>query len=146
MPAKLLQSCLTLLQPPGLWPDRVLCPQNSLGKNNGVGSHSLLQGIFPIQGSNPGVLYWWADSLPSEPSGKHPAFRVGPKSKLRPGEGGVRWWDGWMASLTQWTWIWANSRRQRRIGRPGMLQSMGLQTAGHALATEQQLNRWAVLF
>ena len=27
------------------------------------------------------------------------------------GEGGDRGWDGWMASLTQWTWVWANSGR-----------------------------------
>ena len=40
-----------------------------------------------------------------------------------------RGWDGWMASLTQWTWVWANSRRQR-IGKPGMLQSMGSQRVG----------------
>ena len=40
-------------------------------------------------------------------------------------EGGVRAWDGWMASPTQWTWTWANSRRQRRTGKPGVLQSMG---------------------
>ena len=33
--------------------------------------------------------------------------------------------DGWMASLTQWTWVWAGSRRQWRTGKPGMLQSMG---------------------
>jgi len=32
-----------------------LCPWNSPGKNTGVGSHSLLQGIFPTQGSNPGL-------------------------------------------------------------------------------------------
>ena len=32
--------------------------------------------------------------------------------------------SGWMASLTQWTWVWANSRRQWRTGKPGMLQSM----------------------
>ena len=34
--------------------------------------------------------------------------------------------DGWMASLTQWTWFWANSRRWWRTGKPGMLQSMGV--------------------
>ena len=39
-----------------------------------------------------------------------------------------RGWDGWMASLTPWTWVWANSRRQWRTGKPGMLQSMGLQS------------------
>ena len=43
------QSCLTL-QFYGLWPARLLCPWNSPGKNTGVGSHSLLQGIFPTQG------------------------------------------------------------------------------------------------
>ena len=44
------------LQPHGLWPTRLLCPRNSPGKNTGVGSHSLLQGTFPTQGSNPGLL------------------------------------------------------------------------------------------
>ena len=34
-----------------------LCPWNSLGKNTGVGCHSLLQGIFPTQGSNLGLLH-----------------------------------------------------------------------------------------
>ena len=41
------------------------------------------------------------------------------------GEAGDRGWDGWMASLTQWTWVWASSGRQWRTGKPGMLQLMG---------------------
>ena len=52
-----------------------------------------------------------------------------------------RGWDVWMASPTQWTWVWANSRRQRRTGKVGMLQSMRLQRVRHErhnLATEQQ--------
>ena len=36
--------------------------------------------------------------------------------------------NGWTASLTQWTWVWASSRRWWRTGKPGMLQSMGLQS------------------
>ena len=47
------------LQPCRMQPTRVLCPWDSPGKNNGVGFHSnhfLLQGIFPTQGSNPGLL------------------------------------------------------------------------------------------
>ena len=40
------------------------------------------------------------------------------------GEEGVRGWDGWMASLMQWTWTWANFRRWWGTGRPGVLQSM----------------------
>ena len=40
------------LRPHGLWPGRLLCPWNSLGKNNRVGSDSLLQSIFLTQGLN----------------------------------------------------------------------------------------------
>ena len=47
------------------------------------------------------------------------------------GEGDDRRWDGWMASPTQWTWVWANSRRWWRTGKPGVLQSIGLQRVGH---------------
>ena len=54
------------------------------------------------------------------------------------GEGDDRGWDGWMASPTQCTWVWASSRRWWSTGKPGMLQSMGLQRVGHAWATEQQ--------
>ena len=41
------------------------------------------------------------------------------------GEGDDRGWYGWMASLTQWTWVWVFSRSWLRTGRPGVLQSMG---------------------
>ena len=54
------------------------------------------------------------------------------------GEGDDRVRDGWMASPSQWTWVWANSRRQWRTGKPGVLQSMGSQRAGHDWMTEQQ--------
>ena len=54
-------------------------------------------------------------------------------------EGDNRGWDGWMASLTQWTWVWARSGSQWWTGRPGMLQSMGPQRVGHDWMTE--LNR-----
>ena len=40
----------------GLQPARLLCPLDSPGKNSGVGCHYLFQGIFPTQGSNPGLL------------------------------------------------------------------------------------------
>ena len=56
------------------------------------------------------------------------------------GEGGDRGWDVWKASPTQWTWVWANSRRWWRPGKPGMLQSMGSQRVRHNLATEKQHN------
>ena len=54
------------------------------------------------------------------------------------GEGGDRGWDGWMASPTQWTLVWASSRRKWTTGKPGVLQSMGSQRVGQDWATEQQ--------
>ena len=51
-------------------------------------------------------------------------------------EKGPRGWDGWMASLTQWTWVWVNSGSWWWTGRPGELQSMGLQRVGHNWVTE----------
>ena len=54
------------------------------------------------------------------------------------GEGDDRGWDGWMASLTQWMWVWVNVRREWRTGKPGVLQSMGLQKVRHDWVTEQQ--------
>ena len=58
------KSCLTLLQPHGLQPTRLLHPWDFPGKNTGVGCHFLLQVIFKAQESNPGLLYWQEDSLP----------------------------------------------------------------------------------
>ena len=60
--------------------------------------------------------------------------------RLRAGrEGDNRGWDGWMASLTQWTWVWVNSGSWWWTGRPGVLQSMGWQRAGHDWETELYL-------
>ena len=64
-----------------------------------------------------GHLMWRADSL--EKTLIWESLKAG-------GEGDDRGWDGWMASLTQWTWVWPNSGRKWRTGKPGMLQSMGL--------------------
>jgi len=43
------------------------------------------------------------------------------------GEGDDRGWDGCMASLTRWTWVWVNSGSSWRTGRPGVLRFMGSQ-------------------
>ena len=56
------------------------------------------------------------------------------------GEGDNRGWDIWMTSLIQWISVCANSRRQWRTGKPGMLQSKGSQIARQNLATDQQQN------
>ena len=52
------------------------------------------------------------------------------------GEGDDRGWDGWMASLTQWTWVWLDSGSWWWTGRPGWLWFMMLQRVGHDWVTE----------
>ena len=51
----------------------------------------------------------------------------------RRGQQRIRWLDG----ITQWTWVWANSRRWWRTGKPGVLQSMESQKVRHDWSTEQ---------
>ena len=51
--------------------------------------------------------------------------------RLRAGEGDSREWDGWMASPTQWTWVWVTPG----VGDGQVLQTMGSQRVGHNLAT-----------
>ena len=68
-----------------------------------------------------GHLMWRADSL---------------EKTLMLGKIEDRGWNGWMVSLTQWTWVWANSRRWWRTGKPGVLQSTGSQRVGHNWVTE----------
>ena len=46
-------------------------------------------------------------------------------------EGGDRGWEGLMALLSRWTWVWANSGRWWRTGKPGVLLSTGLQRVRH---------------
>ena len=55
-------------------------------------------------------------------------------------EGNDRGWDGWMASLSEWTWVWESSGKWWRTGKPGVVQSMGSQRVWHDWATEQQQN------
>ena len=55
------------------------------------------------------------------------------------GEGNDRGWDGWMASPTQWTWVWASSGIWWWLGKAGVLQSVGLQRVKHNWATELNL-------
>ena len=66
------------------------------------------------------------------PPGKRPWCCEILKAK---GEEGGRSWDGWMVSLTQWTWVCANSGRWWRPGKPGVLQFMGSQS-------QTQLSGW----
>ena len=65
-------------------------------------------------------------------------------------EKGMTGWDGWMASPTQWTWVWVNSGSWWWT-RSAVMQSMGLQRVGHDWATELnwcilKLSRVSILF
>ena len=79
---------------------------------------------------NSNTLATWWEELPHL---KRPWFWERLKAG---GKGDNRGWDGWMASLTQWTWIWVNSGSWWWTGRPGVLQSMGSQRVGQDWATE----------
>ena len=74
-----------------------------------------------------GHLMWRTDSLEK-------TLMLG---KIEDREGDDRGWDGWMASPTRWTWVWANPGRWWRTGKLGVLQSMVSQRVGHDWATEQ---------
>ena len=153
MQAKSLQSCPTLC-------DSMDC--NAPGKNTGGGCHALLQGILPTQGWNipwtscigrwglyhqhhllsPTLCLLRANFFSHVDVGT--LWAVALTHWKRPwcwgrlkggGEGGNRKWDGWMASPTLWTWVWA-SFRSWWTRKPGVLQSMGSQRVRHNWATE----------
>ena len=69
------------------------------------------------------ALYHWQG--PNQKTG----FRV---SNPRDNRG----WDGWMASLTRWTWVWVNFGIWWWTGRPGVVRFMGSQRVGHHWTTE----------
>ena len=68
------------------------------------------------------------------------------------GEGDDREWDGWMASLTRWKWVWVSYGSSWWTGKPGVLQSMGSQRVGRDWAAElncchkhpSEASRWAL--
>ena len=88
--------------------------------------HSLKGLMLKLKLQYFGHLMWRADSLEK--------IRMLGKIEGR-GEGDDRGWDGWMALLSQWTWVWVDSRSWRWTGRPGVLR-LGLQRVGHNWVTE----------
>ena len=129
----------------GLW--RKLSTEELMLLNCGVGEDSWeslgLQGDPVLKEISPGCslegirvklelqyfghLMWSVDSL--EKTLKLGGMWAG-------GEGDDRGWDGWMASLTRWTWIWVNSESWWWTGRPGVLRFMGSQRVRQDWATE----------
>ena len=61
-------------------------------------------------------------------------------------EGGNREWHGWIASLTQRTWVWADTGRWCWTKKTGVLQFMGSQRVGHNLVTEQWQHIESILY
>ena len=61
------------------------------------------------------------------------------------GEGDNRGWDGWMASPTQWTWVWVDSGSWWWTGRPGVLRFMGSQRVGHDWTTDLNWTEWHII-
>ena len=60
------------------------------------------------------------------------------------GEGDDRGWDGWMASPTQWTWVWVNSGSWWWAGEPGVLQSMGCRVGHDWVNNNKDEHTWAL--
>ena len=81
------------------------------------------------------ALILWPTDAKSWLTGKDPDAGKDWRKKRK---GGSRGLGGYVASLTQLTWIWANSGRWWRAGEPGVLQSLGSQGIRHNLVTEQQ--------
>ena len=82
--------------------------------------------------------------IPWPPDSK--GWLIGKDHRLKAvGEGDKRGWDGWMASLTQWTWVWVNSGSWWWTGRPGMLQSIVSQRVGHDWGAELNLTEYLKL-
>ena len=90
-----------------------------------------LEGLMPkLKLQYFGHLIWRANSLEK-------TLVLGKTEGGRSGDD--RGWDGWMGSLNEWTWVWVNSGSWWWTGRPGMLQSMGLQRVRHDWVTELNL-------
>ena len=93
-----------------------------------ISPECLLEGLMlKLKLQSFGPLMWRTDSFK----------RLWCWERLKAGEeGDDKGWDGWMASLTQWTWVWVSFGRWWKTGKPGMLQFMGSQRVGQDWVTE----------
>ena len=73
-------------------------------------------------------LQYFGHLMPKADSWEKPLILGKIKGRRRRGSRG---WDCWIASPTQWTWVWTNSRREWGMGNSGILQSMAWQRVGH---------------
>ena len=141
----------------GLW--RKLSAEELMLLNCGVGEDSWeslgLQGDPTSPSSKRSVLgvhwkdWWWSwnsNILATSCEELTHRKRLWCWEGLKEGrEGDDRRCDGWVASPTRWTWVWTSSRSWWRAGKPGMLQFMGSQRAGHDWVTELNWLNWIEL-
>ena len=111
---------------------------NEIQPVNPKGNQSwILTGRTDAEAETPNILAIWCEKLTHL---KRPwwweSLRAGGKED-------DRGWDGWMASPTWWTWVWASSRSWWRTGKPGKLQLIGSQRVGHDWGTEL---KWTKFF
>ena len=112
------------VQPQRWQPTRLPRPWGSPGKNTGVGCHFLLQCV-KVKSESEVAQSTLSDPMDCSLTGSpvHGIFQAR-----------VLEWGA--IAFSEWTWVSANSRRQWRRGKCGVLQSMGLQRVGHDIATE----------
>ena len=91
-----------------------------------------LEGLMLSWNSN-NLASWWEELTHLKRSWCWERFKAG-------GEGDDRGWDCWMASPTQWTWVWEDSGSWWCTGKPGLLQSMGSQSVGQDWTTELRIS------
>ena len=119
------------------WTRLLRVPWTARGSNQ-----SILKEISPEYSLNDWCWSWNSNTLASWC--KEPTHWKRPwcwKKLKAEGEGDDRGWDGWMASPTWCTWVWASSRSWWWAGKHAVLQFMGLQKVGHNLVTEMNW-RW----
>ena len=98
---------------------------------------SLEELILKLKLQHFGHLVWTSSSLEK-------SWMLG-RLKAR-GEADDRRWDDWTASPTKWAWVWANSRRWWRTGKPDMVQFMESQRVGYDWVSEQYLRYFSEFF
>ena len=97
----------------------------------GTGTPMVGSVLLPLSDSNRMELPLSSEDRPEQLHWLCPHRARSLHSRMRGGERDDRGWDGWMASLTQWTWVSGSSGSWWWAGRPGVLRSMGLQRVGH---------------
>ena len=127
----------------GLW--RKLRAEELMHLNCGVGEDSWdCKEVLPVHSKDQSWVFFVRNDAKAETSVLWPphakSWLIGKDSDAgrdwRQEEKGTTGWDGWLASLTRWTWVWENSRSWWWTGRPGMLQFMGSQRVRHDWDTE----------